>query len=127
MYAPKVIARHVVKTLGKLNNSENQDKLLEEFDGWKPEESRSRNENATFQAEMSNPVGYWIAMSRNKGWEELAEIALRIISIPPTEAACERTFWARREIMTKHISKINDITVEARASLKAGLYKQVKK
>ena len=92
MYAPKVIARHVVKTLGKLNNSENQDKLLEEFDAWKPGESRSPIENATFQAEMSDPVGYWIAMSRNKGWEELAEIALRIISIPPTEAACERTF-----------------------------------
>ena len=72
----------------------------------------------------NSPVDYWIQMSENKQWKCLAKIALRIISIPPTEGACERVFSARREIMTKHISNIRDSVVEARAHLKSGLYQQ---
>ena len=60
-------------------------------------------------------------MSKYKRWENLAQIALRIINIPPTEAACERMFSARREIITKHMSNIRDKVVEASAYLKAGL------
>ena len=45
-------------------------------------------------------------MAQIERWKPLAEIALRIISIPPTEAACERVFSAKREIMSKHISRI---------------------
>ena len=65
-------------------------------------------------------------MSDNPIWRELSQIALRIISIPPTEGACERVFSARRDIMTKHVSNIRDSVLEARAHLKAGLYQQQK-
>ena len=70
---------------------------------------------------IPNPVDYWNEMLKCERWRNLAQIALRIINIPPTEAACERMFSARREIMTKHISNIRDNVVEARAYLKAGL------
>ena len=80
--SPKAIARYVVNTLGKLYNPNDLDKLMEEFDKWIPGKSTSPVENATFQAEKFAPVDYWIEMSK-KGWKELAEIALRIISIPP--------------------------------------------
>ncbi len=65
-------------------------------------------------------------MSKNKKWSDLSQIALRIISIPLTEGACERVFSARRDIMTKHVSNIRDSVLEARAHLKAGLYQQIK-
>ena len=78
-------------------------------------------ERETFKLYKNNPVDYWIEMSKYKRWENLAQIALRIINIPPREAACERMFSARREIMTKHISNIRDKVVEVRAYLKAGL------
>ena len=54
-------------------------------------------------------------------------IHIIIISIPPTEAACERVFSARREIVTKHVSTIRDSVVEARAHLKSGLNQIQKK
>ena len=65
-------------------------------------------------------------MSKSSYWSDLSQIALRIISIPPTEGACERIFSARRDIMTKHVSTIRDSVLEARAHLKAGLYQQMK-
>ena len=73
-----------------------------------------------------SPVDYWNELLKSTKWTFLSQIALRIISIPPTEAACERVFSARREIMNKHVSNIRDSVVEARAHLKAGLYHQKK-
>ena len=68
------------------------------------------------------PVEYWQKMAETERWKPLADIVLNIISIPPTEAAYERVFSARREIMTKRISRIRNSVVEARAHLKASLY-----
>jgi len=92
---------------------------------WKPGNA-DPIEKQLFQMYKFDPVQYWIHMAEIKQWKFLAQIALRIISIPPTEGACERVFSARREIMTKHVSNIRDSVVEARAHLKAGLYKQQK-
>ena len=64
-------------------------------------------------------------MSQIPKWKALADIALRIISILPAEAACERIFWTRREIMTKHVSNIREPVVEARENLEASLYQQI--
>ena len=74
-----------------------------------------------FRMHKFEPVEYWIRMSQQPGWKNLASIVLRIIPIPPTEAACERVFSARRGIITKNFSNIRDSVVEARAHLKAGI------
>jgi len=124
---PKSIAHHVVQHLGELDPSINIEILMKQFDNWNPGKTRSPIENNLFNTFKKKPVDYWINLSVQSHWKELSTIALRIISIPPTEAACERVFSARREIMTKHISNIRDNVVEARAHLKAGLYQESKK
>jgi len=126
---PEMTTHYVIRTLGNLvyaNNKEKQDQLMKEFHEWKPGQTISTIETEIFQRYLnSNPVDYWIQMSKSGVWDELSEIALRIISIPPTEAACERVFSTRRNIMTKNISNIHDSVVEARAHLKANLYHEL--
>ena len=69
-------------------------------------------EREIYRMHINNPVKYIWNIGN----------ALRSISIPPTEAACERVFSSIREIMTKHISRIRNDVLEARANFK-GLYK----
>ena len=57
----------------------------------------------------------------------LERLIVQIILIAPTEAACERVFSARREIMTKHISYIWNDVVEARVYFKASNQPGLKK
>ena len=123
--SPKIIAHFVVRNLGKMLNFP-EDQLLTTFTEWNPGKTNDPIEDEIFKMYKFQPVDYWVEMSKIDNWKNLANIALRIISIPPTEAACERVFSARRDIMTKHISNIRDSVLEARAHLKSGLYHQIK-
>ena len=99
---------------------------MKEFQEWKPDQKEHAIEwEIYYRYGKSNPVDYWVEMSQYKLWDELGEIVLRIISIPPTERAYERVFSARRNIMTKNINKIHDSVVEARGHLKASLYQEL--
>ena len=125
---PELTTQYIVRTLGTIiypNDKKKQELLMEEFHEWHPAQGEQSIEIEIFDYTKLNPVDYWIKMSECGLWRELAEIALRIISFPPTEAACERVFSARRNIMTKNISKIHDSVVEARAHLKASLYQEL--
>ena len=118
---PMIIAHYVIRNLAELNKLNDAIRL---FEIWKPGQNDAV-EREIFLMHKFDPVTYWNKLSKSEKWRPLAEIALRIISIPPTEAACERIFSARREIMTKHINNIRDSVVEARAHLKSGLYQIV--
>ena len=123
--SPDVIAFYVVTKLGKLIYGD-EHKIPQTFQSWIPGAANDPIEKEIFNMYQDKPFDYWIHMLDTKQWKFLSQIALRIISIPPTETACERVFSARREIMTKHISNIHDTVVEARAHFKAGLYQQQK-
>ena len=123
---PSVVANYVIRNLSKSINPSIEEPALEELSKWIPGRSESPYENEIFEMYKFDPFQYWLEMSQHKGWKNLASVVLRIIPIPPTEAACERVFSARREIMTKHVSHIRDSVVEARAHLKAGIYEQTK-
>ena len=121
--SPRIIAHYVIQNLGYLisNDPDFMQSLDNQFKQWNPGNMNDDVvEKHIFSLYGNNPVDYWNEMLKCERWRNLAQIALRIINIPPTEAACERMFSARREIMTKHISNIRDNVVEARAYLKAG-------
>jgi len=117
-----IITHYVVRNLGKLLDPTEVNTLSRRFHEWKPGKTSDAVEKEIFEMYKNDPVEYWTEMLQEDKWRYLAQIALRIISIPPTEGACERVFSARREIMTKHISNINDSVVEARSVFKAGFY-----
>ena len=119
----EVIAHYVVTRLGKYLGM-NEKQLNRDFAEWKPGKTKDPIEKEIFSMYKSSPVDYWLNMKNIERWNNLAQIALRIIPIPPTEAACERVFSARRDIMKNHTSKIRDSVVEARANFKSGLYQQ---
>ena len=121
-----VIAHYVVTELGRLLDPNQVGTLSKLFNEWVPGNSNDYLEHQVFKMYQFSPVDYWNELLKSTKWTFLSQIALRIISIPPTEAACERVFSARREIMNKHVSNIRDSVVEARAHLKAGLYHQKK-
>ena len=120
-----VITHYVVSTLGKYLKM-NEDNLNKTFSDWKPGETNDPIEKEVYKMYKTDPFSYWSELNRSQKWGGLAQIALRIISIPPTEAACERVFSARRDIVTKHVSNIRDPVVEARAHIKSGLHQQQK-
>jgi len=124
--APIIITHYVITTLGAYRQM-NVEKLSETFRNWIPGKTKESVEMEVYKMYKSNPFAYWSTLSGTSKWKELAQIALQIISIPPTEAACERVFSARREIMTKHISNIRDPVVEARAHIKSGTYPKLSK
>ena len=119
---PKIAAFYVIRNLAELLKKSQVKKLFHE---WIPGHTESPLEREIYQMNKFKPVDYWVALSKIEYWKPLADIVLRIIPIPPTEAACERVFSARREIMTKHISRIRNSVVEARSHLK-GLYNQIR-
>ena len=118
-YDPSVVTHYVIRQLGELCK---EPQALIEFESWKPGNMNSAVESEIYRMHINNPVEYWIKISEIPSLKHLAKIALRIISIPPTEAACERVFSSRREIMTKHISRIRNDVLEARANFN-GLFK----
>ena len=90
-----MVAHYCIEKLGKLISSDNAylTALEKQFQEWIPGKTKDVIENEIYKLYQNNPVDYWIEMAKNSRWKQLADIALRIILIPPTEAACEKSLY----------------------------------
>lgn len=65
-----------------------------------------------------HPIKFWQRIKRcDPSMKELAAIALRILSIPVSEADCERIISKKRRIITKYHTRMSTKLIESRASI----------
>ena len=62
-----------------------------------------------------HPIKFWYNFLQNSYWKDLARVAIRIVSIIASEAGCERMFSVRRNIVSKHHTRMNNETAYYRA------------
>lgn len=65
-----------------------------------------------------NPINFWREVKKvNPVWANFADIAIRLVSIPASEAECERMFSRRKRIISRYHTRISKELIFARASI----------
>ena len=77
-------------------------------------ESFTRNMEANI---TDRPYDTWRFLEQNDEFYDIAQFALKLLSIPTSEAACERMFWKLRKIMTDERNRTSDELCFAKIAL----------
>jgi hypothetical protein len=77
-----------------------------------------------FRKERESPLKWWLSIDAPK--DSLSELAIKIFSIPPSQAVCERNFSTLKWIFGDRRTRLNIFRLEAMAKLQAFCYTNIK-
>ena len=77
-----------------------------------------------FNKEKESPLKWWLSIDAQK--DSLAELAIKIFSIPPSQAVCERNFSTLKWMFGDRRTRLNIFRLEAMAKIRAFYYTNIK-
>lgn len=86
----------------------------DEYAIYMKKENNTRSVSLIESLSSSHPLKFWHRIKKS-GLEHLAEIAIRILSISPSEAECERMISKKRRIITKYHTNMSNKAIQSRA------------
>ena len=77
-----------------------------------------------FNKEKESALKWWLSIDAQK--DSLVELAIKIFSIPPSQAVCERNFSTLKWIFGDRRTRLNIFRLEAIAKIRAFCYTNIK-